>query len=378
MVEPRRRQRLLRAHAEVHHVGDDLALDLCLHMAPLEAHHQHGHSALADHAGHQGVGAAFVRPKAVGMPGVQTEHVSPVLENDAGVLHRHTRAEPHEKALDERDPVAPAVGHRDVFSIPGDRRRSNVRCRSAVREPVPHGRHAPFGQEVQATHGHALAVCEVKLAVGKGAFLGFNEQVQVVGTVVVKRPEVVALQDLEHLQRHESLGRRRQLVDVVAAIGDMDGIDPIRGVVLEIAQSEGATRLLRTTHQLFRHLAAIEELRAPLGDAAHCARQVRLPEHFTRCRRPAVNEITCRGLLVLSQLLLEIAPLVARERTYREALLGVADGGFEKFPQGACTVVFEQGLPAVHRSRHRYRVNAGLGDLPKALRPKGRHIGAVG
>ena len=67
MIEARRRNRFLNRHAEVDQVTDDLHLRLRLHVTAFESERGVGLSVPQDHAGHQCMHAALVRPHAIGM-----------------------------------------------------------------------------------------------------------------------------------------------------------------------------------------------------------------------------------------------------------------------------------------------------------------------
>src|ERR1044071_7323089 len=101
MVETRRRDCLLRCHAEIHEIGDDLHLHLRLYVAAFQTdrgvrlaftHHQ---------TGHQGVHTALMRTDTVRMILLYRKKMTTVLQNDCGVGLDDSRSESHEVALNK-------------------------------------------------------------------------------------------------------------------------------------------------------------------------------------------------------------------------------------------------------------------------------------
>ena len=71
-------------------------------------------------------------------------------------------------------------------------------------------------------------------AIFPGELLGFDEQVDVLGTAEAVLLQVIAFERVQDFQRGQALSVRRQLVNVVAAIIRLDGLDPfalVRGHV---------------------------------------------------------------------------------------------------------------------------------------------------
>src|SRR5581483_4936586 len=80
------------------------------------------------------------------------------------------------------------------------------------------------------------AIGDVAVAIGEGELFRFNQQMKIVGAVVLERAELERLGELQHCQRDDALRRRRQLVDIVAAVVRRRRLDPIGAAIGEISQ----------------------------------------------------------------------------------------------------------------------------------------------
>src|SRR5262245_25371424 len=117
MIEARRRDRFLNHHSEVDEVRNDLHLNLRLDVAALEPKSSKRFAVFQNHARHEGVDTAFVRPDAGWMIFFRQKQVSAVLQDNSGFWLDDTRAEPHEITLDKRYEIAFAVYGGKVFGI---------------------------------------------------------------------------------------------------------------------------------------------------------------------------------------------------------------------------------------------------------------------
>ena len=78
---------------------------------------------------------------------------------------------------------------------------------------------------------HEFGIRVVLRAVSERQFLGLDMGVQVVGAVEAHARQVEGLQDIELLQRRQTLGIGRQLEHFVAvSVGGGDGRDPLARV----------------------------------------------------------------------------------------------------------------------------------------------------
>ena len=127
--------------------------------------------------------------------------------------------------------------------------------------------------------------------VGKGQFLGFHEQVQMLGAIVPERSQVMLLENVQHLKGGDSLTVRRQFPDVVAAIIGADRLDPVAFMLGKVLEREIAPVLLAEGHDFPRNLSFIERPWPLLGDDSQRSREARVFHHFTHSRCSlAVNQ----------------------------------------------------------------------------------------
>src|SRR5581483_2590138 len=91
---------------------------------------------------------------------------------------------------------------------------------------------------------HERRVGNVAVAISKGQFFGFQEQMQVISRLVAQGLEIKAFQYIKHLQRGDALRIGGKFIDLVAAIGSRERLNPIRVVLLHILQREQTTALL--------------------------------------------------------------------------------------------------------------------------------------
>ena len=90
---------------------------------------------------------------------------------------------------------APRVGH----PVPGQGARG-------IDEP-PALRDVGVGQEPRHRHLHEARIGEHAVAVVEGDLLGLDEQVHVIGAEILERADVEPLEEAEHLEHGQALGR---------------------------------------------------------------------------------------------------------------------------------------------------------------------------
>jgi hypothetical protein len=117
------------------------------------------------------------------------------------------------------------------------------------------------------------------------------QRLRALKAIVGKR---VALHDVEHHQRGNPLGIRRQLVDGPSTVGRGNGINPFRFVFLEIGERHRATFLARDRHDRVSGLALVKTAGVFLRDEAQRRREARILEELAGTRRTTVGQ---KGLL---------------------------------------------------------------------------------
>jgi hypothetical protein len=169
----------------------------------------------------------------------------------------------------------------------------------------------------------------------------------VVGAEERLAAQVERLEQVQHLEHREALGRRRRLVDRDAAIAADDRLAPARLLCLEVRGGEEAVVGPRPAHQLLRHLALVEAVPAVARDRFQRARKVGIPEHC------AVLEEDRRGFRALLQLGTRDGAPMREPRRHREAVAGIADRAVEAALQGQPPVRGVRLGPARHGAGHR-------------------------
>ena len=89
---------------------------------------------------------------------------------------------------------------------------------------------------------------------------------QIRGAAPAHRLQVEALHDVEHLERRHSLGIRRQLEHLVAAIRRGDRLNPVRVMIGEIFQRDQPVATLHFVRNRFGDGALVEHVASALGD----------------------------------------------------------------------------------------------------------------
>ena len=216
-----------------------------------------------------------------------------------------------------------------------------------------------------------IGVAGQPVAVGVSDFLGLNQQVDGVRRVGRHGREVVAGDDVEHLQQQEPLGRRAGLVNRVLSVSCADrfaDVGVLSGKVCLGKQSAVGGGLVQARHELRRQVAAIESVGAALGHAADGLGQVRVGQDFTLARRPAVvGKIDVRGGGVPGQQFRVAGERAGDAGRHGESLLGVPDGRGHQFRHWDGAEIPVHGLPGRRFARHGNGVRAGDGHQGQAL-----------
>src|SRR6266567_5864297 len=138
-----------------------------------------------------------------------------------------------------------------------------------------------FAQELIDRYIDKVRVRNVAVAIGKSQLFRLEQDVQVWSRLVAKRFEIIAFDDVQHLQRGNALCIRRKLVDIVAAIAGRDRSDPIRMVLLHILHTQNAATALHVFSDTLGQWAAIEGIAPFPGERAIRMSQVSLEQDVT-------------------------------------------------------------------------------------------------
>ena len=247
-VEPARRLHAgLRAEPAEEATGEQRGHRLGLTLA---AHGPQGGarpSALEIHGGGEGVERALAGSERVDMAGVEGEEGAAVLEQDAGVARNQPRTVGVVERLDQRDHVAGRVGGDDGDGVAarGCRRRLG-RHRAVERDAAAEaGQPRPI-EQCRRRHRHGGGIGEVPVAVGKGELGRLHHHVDVVG--FRERGEVETLDQPQQREERQALGRRRKARRDPVAIGNGQGLHPLRAMGGEVLGRQRAARRRRGGH----------------------------------------------------------------------------------------------------------------------------------
>ena len=114
--------------------------------------------------------------------------------------------------------------------------------------------------------------------VGVGQLLGLDHRMQRPGAVEAPFPHGELLEEIEHHQRRDPLGRSREFADGPAAVGGADRGDPIRLQLAKVVRRHEPALLLRQPHDRVGHRPRVESIAPMLGDAPQRSGEIGIPE----------------------------------------------------------------------------------------------------
>ena len=163
-------------------------------------------------------------------------------------------------------------------------------------------------------------LCEIRIAhevgaIHESATIGLNRQVHGLGRIDAERCQVKFLQHVQYLNQGNAAGRgRRSAVNVVSAIGAMDGLAFLDLVVGQVLSSDDAATFLNRGSDLLCKFAVIEVVRIG-GDALQCTCQLWLLEDLPSLIEVSVAlEDAARFREVRESLVLKAADVFPGER----------------------------------------------------------------
>ena len=216
----------------------------------------------------------------------------------------------------------------------------------------------------------AIVVCE---------HLRLHEQVHVIRPEIVEPAQLPGLDETEHLEHGQALGRRRRLVDRDAAIGRVERLPPLGALRGKVALVEEAAVDPGVARHLGRGLALVEAGAAAGADALEGPREVGIAEPVTGRERPTLRQEEARGVGIGGERVHGHGRPVGEPRRHREPIAGVLDRRGEIEAERQAAVVGVRPAPAVHRAGHGER--RGQDPLQRNLRepprPKPLDVGAA-
>ena len=164
--------------------------------------------------------------------------------------------------------------------------------------------------------------------------LGFHQHVPEVRVVPANGLKVVALEDVEQLERRETLAVGRQLPHRGASVGCRDRLLPLAGVPGEVLHGEEAADLLRERHDLLGDLAAVVGIPAPGRQQLEGAGECRVGERLAFRGSPASRQEDIGEPGFVLEARDAAGPRAGDDLRHRCALPGVHDGGRQEFLHG--------------------------------------------
>ena len=310
---------------------------------------------------------------------IERELRSAVLQGEPELAGDHLRSEVLVDALDERHAVPFPVDRGEVGRVAAQRisRRQPGASAARIDEHAPLG---GVGLRNQLVHGdaHLLGVGDETGAIGPGDLLRLDEEMPEIGGAGAEAAQVEALEQVEHLQRGDSLAGRGQLPDAHAAVVRADRVDPGRRRVGEVVGREQPAGRLRESDELAGDPPPVERVAATARQLAVGGRQSQVAEDLSSAWRAARRQVSARRVGVRRQVRLARLPHPGDHLAHREALFRDGDGGFQQLGERARSEAGAQRFPSVDRARHRPRERTGGGQLGKAARSHLLQGGAVG
>ena len=225
-----------------------------------------------------------------------------------------------------------------------------------------------FRDQPLGRHVAEARVADVAVAVVIGELLGLDHEMDVVGAEERLAAQVERLEQVQHLEHREALGRRRRLVDRHAAIGADDRLAPARLLRLEVAGGEEAVVGLATSAPA---LSPPRRRRSRTSRRSRSPRSVRARFGFFSTG-PCGRKIAAASGLFSSSGARDVAP-VGEPRRHREAVARIADRAVEAALQRQAAVGGMRLGPARHRAGHGERAgqHAAIGHFGEAALREG-------
>ena len=213
-------------------------------------------------------------------------------------------------------------------------------------------------EHLRGGHRHRRGFSHVAVDVGKGQFHGLDLQVLGVDAVGALGAQVEPAQHAERHQRGNALAAGADFVHGVAAIADLDRLDPLGLVARQVA---GAQRTPLGDDEAFdglRDLALVEGRAVGGANAAQRARRGRKAEQLAHVRRPAPRQKGVGKAGLRRQLGRRQGPLALHHHRHSKTPLGDLDRGRQRVGQRQAAEALAQLHPGADAARHRHRIDA--------------------
>ncbi len=268
MAKPRLIAGLLNRHPEIDRIHHDLGMALRLKIAPHHAERHHRLAIFGHECRDDRVERTFVRFQAIAMFWIKRKCFAAILHHETDAVRTDRGTESAEVALDQRDHVALAIGGRQI-------RRIGIKLGVAILY-ISIGfllvnqlctllaiffRDQPFDR-----HIGEFGVGVVDRAVLESQFFCLGQQMQMFDRIGLQFADIKVLQNIQHLQRGDSLAVRWNFPNVIAAIVGADRFDPVRRVIGQVFHRHVAVQLFRFGDDCFGDIAFVKRGRTIFAD----------------------------------------------------------------------------------------------------------------
>src|SRR6202034_1199560 len=204
-----------------------------------------------------------------------------------------------------------------------------------------------FGEHSGDRHARESLVGDVAKHVGVGKFFRLDHYVRNVGGIaeIVERKR---LHDVEHFESGDALPVGRNFVHGPAAIGGGDGFNPLAGKIGEVFGGHRSAECGGGGYDAAGNFTFVICVAAAGGNLFQRACEIRVAKYFSETRRAAVDQKCFGGVWIGVELFLVRGPIFGVEFGYGKSVLGVMNGGSEKFRKFFGSEAREKFGPAVH------------------------------
>ena len=293
------------------------------------------------------------------------------MQHHAGVAGHHCGAEHTVQAVDQRCGVAFGVDDGDVNGVS---RKAAVgrelvprQCTRRVHQGAALVR-MRLGDQALHRHIHEARVAQMAVTVVIGHLLGLHQQVRMVGTEVIAFVQFEGLDEVEHFQHGEALGRCRCFVEREVAVAALEWLAPARALCGQVGQGEEAAFFHGEARQFGGDRAFVEAGAAVFGNRAQRARETGVGEFRSGTRDLAARHEDRHAFGMRLEIGFGVFDPAGQALGDRKAVARIADGGLQVARQRQAAVSGMCFGPARHRAR---RGECGRQDAAK------RHLGVT-
>ena len=181
---------------------------------------------------------------------------------------------------------------------------------------------APLGRVIFRKQSFKRDFCKRRIcvkfrAIGPRDFLCLDHRVQCLGRIASHRSQIESFENVQNLQRGDSLSVRRQFKNIISAIIHRNRIDPRARVLFKIVFAQKSAVLVHEHVDLVRDLAFIESVATFLANQSQRLGQRRILENVA-FRRSAAFAIERVGFEKRArQFFVESGPNASKTRSAR-------------------------------------------------------------